>query len=745
MRNSHSSYNHQRDRHECTLLMNIATRFNVDAKKSVFNPQKCIPTYATTNRSNMLDSRNNMEMDSTDPDELAALYSIEEEERLNQMISTNSNKKVPTESMEIILSSPVNTQPTATTPVRQAKTIDTLMGKFDSGYLEPICINFDEILRNFRHKGKPLIGELYDNKDELMKTVAMYINRMILGLLSLDKVGMKLGKMIDRVESLYYCSGFIDDPEDPNPKKKRKLPVFVPKFMNDFSNVDYVRSMIENRVTSGVDKLNDDFYKILSSAKQRGRRKKNAIEYSYNPVEIIAKSYIKSKKLETTKSASKKAATTATSSSSSSGSNEDNNEEELDVIEIDEPSTKSTATTKSTSTIDQYPTFQKCLEILNQSIPKSTNHGSFLESITDCNRYLENTDFPAHGFLSTINNMFCCVAHNKIRMSFDPNQRRFYCAITGEEIKNGEEVRRLLFIEREPEREKDWVDFKIVEPRIFEHEKITKSVRTYLIKMNSTLLPVTLFPKKRNFDDLHSTTCTVPSSSSPTNIKNEVVFVDHTEPSDNNNNTTPTKKRKVEFKKSRRTPKMVIHGKDYVRKIMVTLLTQLKSHTDSEKLCHNNKKYYTIENERINKMLGLINNSNFQTVFDKILLYVILSSYTEDERSLIKEGKNKEKLKYDKNRLFDDLIDFILAMDTTDISYSTLHPVVAILFKLSLQKKNPAMNRFASFTEWDPIFKEHLLFFLTITELMGVNESMINNTDNDDIPDLLEHFQFSVQ
>jgi len=740
----HSHYPHQQDRDRCALLMRIDTRFNVDSKKTVFNPQKQMPTYATTIRNNVVDSRTDIEMDVIDSDELAAMYSIEEEERLNRMIVDNKFDLVYNE----IKDTTTPTLPPTTTKllVKQVQTADALMEKLNADYLEPICITFEEILRNFRHKGKPLIGELYDNKEELTNVVTMYINRMVLGLLSLDKAGMKLAKMIDRVESLYYCSGFVDDPNDPNPKKKRKLPVFVPKFMNDFSNVDCVRGMMEKRVKNGTNKYDDDFFKILSSAKQRGRRKKNAIEYSYNPLELIAKSYIKSKKLETTKKTNAAANiktnvdTTSSSEEEEEEDDDDDNNEVKEISEVNEDVT-TTTTTKSNSAVDQYPTFQKCLEILNQSIPRNNNHGLYLGPISDYNRYLDNTDFPSHGLISTINNMFCCVTNNIITMSFDQSQRRFYCAITGEEIRNGEEVRRLLFIERDSEREKDWVDFKIVEPRVFEHEKITKSVRTYLIKMKSTIMPITLFPKKRSLDDLQSTTeSTIKSMKNESNI------------CDGDGDEIVTKKRKIDIKQKKKK-KLVIRGKDYVRKTIINLLTTLKSHPNPEKLFHNNKKYYTIENERVNKMLGLINNKNFQAVFDKILLYVVLSSYTTEEQKLVNsDEKYKARLKYDKNRLFDDLIDFILIMDDTSIPYSSLHPVISILFKLSLQKKNPSMNRFSSFTEWEPYFKEHLLFFLTIIELMGVvgnynntDAGYGNSADCETTPDLLENFNFKLQ
>ena len=497
----------------------------------------------------------------------------------------------------------------------------------------------------------------------------MYINRMVLGLMSLDKAGIRLNEMIEEVDSLYYCSGYIDDPLDDNPKKKRKLPVFVPKFMNDFTNVDYVRGMIEQRVRDGSSLEEDELYTTLSGVKVRGRKKKSAVELVYNPIETIVSEYIKAKKNENT--------------SNTNGGK-----------------------TTAAAAIDLYPAFHRCIEILNQSIPRESNHGWFMASIYDYNRYLTNEDFPSHGLLSTINNMFCCVSHRKMTMSFNREIKRYYCAMTGEEIMNGEEVYRLLFIERDSEREKEWVDFKIVEPRVFESEKMTKSIRVYLIKMQSNVLPITLFPKKRRRQPLSE--------------------MDEDE-------KTMKKKRKIDFKPKKKEKEFTPHGREYVRRTILNLLKSIERHPSPERLCHNNMKFYTVEKERIEKICSMITETNFRTVFDKLLLYVILSSPQEKN-----EKPDTRKLRYNKNRLIEAVIDFTLVMGPT----TTSHPVIRELFKLSEMKKRPSINRFISFIEWEPYFKEHILFFLTIADLMGMGGG--SGGDDRNVVTLLEEFNIKL-
>ncbi len=692
MHNQPTRYKHREDRHQCNLLMNIGTRYGMVPKSTIYSPQK-YPSLALE-KNNPYSQNNAMDIQSV-PLLPGSTSPTEEENQLAMIIEQNyfhqeNNSKNNNGGSG---GSGNNNNNNNNSNKLTTKSIDKLMDNMSPLSLRPLYLTFDDLYRNFNQKFTSMLELVSENKSELENVMQSTIDRVALDIIALDKSGVKLVDMIESIEALYYCSGYIVDPTDDNPdeKKRRRLPVFVDGVMNDYQNVDYVRSLIRERVEDGANVEKDDLYNTLSSIRKRGRKKKTDKLIDYDPIEKIAKEYIKNPKL----------------------------------------GPDGMPTNKSVSMINHYPTFHKCLETIHRSTPDNSNHGWFIRNLIDLTRVLKNEDFPAHGLLRTITNMSCCVACNKIRMSFDNSKKRYYCAITGDEIMDGEEVCRFLFIENDAVYEKNWVDYKIIEPRVFESDDIKKSVRVYLVKLSSSSTPITLFPNKRKLDSSTHEIQNIESISS--------------QPKIDLNPGPVEKKRKIEHKKKKNVK--LIYGKNHMINVVKRLLDIMISHPNRDKIQHR-KKSYVVESERLHKICAQITLENFQSMFDKILYYLVVSTRVkqdgdDDPVSL------KKSITHEKNSLFDSLIDFILILDTPDISYTSLPIVIKELFRLSQYRPNPALNRFVTFCEWDNYMKDYVLFFIIIADLMkleGLNEEEFGLTTNTlNTEDILNQFDITVE
>jgi hypothetical protein len=708
-------YKHREDRHQCNLLMNIGTRYGMVPKNTIYTPQKSMEK----NHYQQPYTKNNQMDLSFDPSLPGSASPSEEEKQLAMMIEynlfhqeSNNNNNNNNNNISSSNNNNNNNNNNSSSNKLTTKSIDKLMDNMCPLSLRPLYLTFDDLYRNFNQKFTSMLELVSENKSELENVMQSTVDRVALDLLALDKSGAKLVDMIESIESLYYCSGYIVDPTDDNKdeKKRRKLPVFVDGVMNNYKNVDYVRSLIRERVETGANVEDDDLYNTLSSVRKRGRKKKTDKPIEYDPIEKIAQEYIKNPK----------------------------------------PGPDGMPTNKSASTINHYPTFHKCIETIHRSTPDNSNHGWFTRNLIDLTRVLKNEDFPAHGLLRSITNMSSCVASNKIRMSFDSNKKRYYCAITGEEIMNGEEVCRFLFIENDAVYEKNWIDYKIIEPRVFESDDIKKSVHVYLVKLSSSSTPITLFPNN-NKRKLES------SSSSIHEIQhNNEMMISKMSSSDSNggggdhddhNSTTVEKKRKIEHTKKKK--KKLIYGKSHMINVVNRLLDIIRSHPNQSQIQHKTKSY-VIESERLRKIFHQITLENFQDIFDKILYYLVVSTRIKQPGDDDDPTKLKKSIIYEKNCLFDTLIDFILILDTPDISYTSSPVVIKELFRLSQYKRNPALNRFVTFCEWDSYMKDYILFFIVIADFMklkGLNEEEFRGltaTTTTNTMDILGQFDITI-
>ena len=332
------------------------------------------------------------------------------------------------------------------------KTIYKLFEYLKDKSLDRIRLEYNEIYETIYNKAKPFVEEITDNKERLEEIIDTYISKMVLDMITLDKVGFKADGMIEKVKSLY----FINEKDEP-----------IKNVKNDYKNYDYINRLISLRCEEQKDMSNDKLYNRFSQVKKRGRRNKVKPEDVLNPIETVTTAYITSDK---------------------AGPNTKNQVLTNNTTTMDDtspPPPESTNLNKKSNVADYYPIFSKTLEIMNKLIPKSINHGYFLENTINCIRNLDPTIWPAQKFIEKINNMEY-IYHEKIKLVYDESKKRYYCCMSELPISSGEEVNWYRIVESNVDRFK--VSNKLPDGTPFENPNFKESITSFFTKTNLTSL-----------------------------------------------------------------------------------------------------------------------------------------------------------------------------------------------------------------------------------------------------------------
>lgn len=526
----------------------------------------------------------------------------------------------------------------------QHKTVYTLLAMLDRR--DAIRLSYEELLQTFRERARPLCQVVEENRGVIERVIEHYCTRLLLKLLLLDKSALRLSEFVDRIERLYER----EPPPPPPPSSQQNKTVgeerIIDGVKNDFVYYDSVNAMIHARCAEGGDMTTDELYNSNSVARKRGRKKKqkdDVVEMVPDALEHIMASLIQSGKKSIA----------AASGGGGSGS-------------------------KSSPVVDMYPAYKRCLEVLDESIPKRENHGSLLENLIHSLRRLSADDGVPSELLRVINNAQYCTAARTVRLSFDPEKERFYCCVTGEPLENGEEVNWLQFVERDARRGGDDRAASLdVIGRPFEQEEFTRSIKSFLFKRVIDDSPVTIFRTTSDDESLKRKALTDQS---------------------NNKKKKQQKRVRVEFTCER------------LWREMCALSQWLDAPARRERVTNaRGERHYATECEQLNRVFALIDGDNFVALFDRLL-----SFYLRDE------GVDEAKLKC---RLVDSLLDLVDALQL-DPAVERESVVLRQLSRLAAKRRAyrtelPAAGYFYNpFTLFAPeeagLFREYVFFFIIL-------------------------------
>lgn len=346
--------------------------------------------------------------------------------------------------------------PSSPVPVQMAseqKTIHRLFETYLSeSFLDRLRLSFDEVYETVSARAKPHKNEVLRDKAQIETIIDTFVKRMVLDMLNVDKTATKSKEMYEKIESLYHTR--YDE--------KTKKQSLVTKVKNDFVHHDYVDRIRLERERIALDRTTDPVFMHFSEPKKRGRHAKNRVEEVWNEIETIASQYIISKKL----------ATISPDGASSPP-----------PIQQQKP---------HANMVDFYPTFETTLTILNQSIPRLTNHGWYTEHLLRAIRTLDPKVWPLHGLASMMHNANYVIHAKRVVTKFDRTKCRFYCCFSGLEIKNGETVTWIKVLENDAERLAAWHENAVLPNRPFEAPEFKRSVASFYMK-SELCCPVSLF------------------------------------------------------------------------------------------------------------------------------------------------------------------------------------------------------------------------------------------------------------
>jgi hypothetical protein len=321
--------------------------------------------------------------------------------------------------------------------------------------------------------------------EELIDT---FLTRMVLNLITQDKVAFKVqDEMIHALEELYdhrerpiIVDRSANGAKESKKKKKEKEPVLQVK--NDFAHYDKRNKEISERCIAQSQPESDEIEIHFSKAKKRGRHQKIRNEMIINSVEAMAGELIEKRQTLSHAHAQCKANNNANSPNSS-----------INTSASSSPSTNGGGGGgQKVNGIDYYPIFKETLSVFNRCIPKTDNHGFYIQRLIQFIRTLDSQVWPLHGLMSMANNMNYCVQAQKVTMKFDRTVKRFYCCFSGMEIRDGETVTCIRIVENDAVRLKEWRQNPPVDRKPFESPEFTRSVGAFYMK-EKLCCPSTLF------------------------------------------------------------------------------------------------------------------------------------------------------------------------------------------------------------------------------------------------------------
>lgn len=562
------------------------------------------------------------------------------------------------------------------------KTVYTLFEYLKKEYLDGMRLEYSEVYDTFRDRVAPLLPELEQDRAVVEELIDTFLSRMVLNLITQDKVAFKVqDDMIHALEELYdhrerpiIVDRSTNGAKENKKKKKEKEPVYQVK--NDFPHYDRRNKEISERCIAHANPLTDEIEIHFSKAKKRGRHQKIRNEMIINSVEAMAGELIeKRQSLSHAHTQSSKAC--ANSPSSSSLSNSPSSPPPISGTQGQQG--------QKANGIDHYPIFKETLDIFNRCIPKTNNHGFYIQRLILFIRTLDSKVWPLHGLMSLANNMNYCVKAETVKLKFDRTVKRFYSCFSGIELQDGQEVTCLKVVENDAVRLKEWRDNPPINRKPFETPEFTRSIGVFYLEKN-LCCPSTLFfttfsdSYKAKFPEVFDGTnaSLVSLKTEPKPQKKRKASLLQSEPSTNNKKAKTVVLSDVKCEDSslfdslipfatKTRPSMLRVMMMHIDSVLETHLSKDTQRTVWYAYRHPEEKYkrnYADEKEQMIGLLEKMTKKSFHVDIKQLAFYAIVSS---PALSMIEEGEAQIKLT---DVCIEAILDFVEALVVPERKFS---------------------------------------------------------------------------
>jgi hypothetical protein len=340
------------------------------------------------------------------------------------------------------------------------------------GHKRNMTLSFKEIYTTCYCK----LIEIIDDLDEASITVMInnFVNTILLQLISQDKKGVKVLEIMNKFHELYISS------------TKNNLG------KNDYARFDSLNRLIDVTFKQACDIKNDPIYLNYSQTKQRGRRREEDKLETPNEVDSI-----RCNSISAAVASDQQSPPTSTSQMDGGGDTDPSQKKRA---------TKSNKERKKRELIfhppnDEYKVLLKTMKLINDSLPRETNHGGYQKELHQWIRDYEKAKsnavspppvWPLWRLLRVICNMQY-MTEIRLRKNLQTKGSIYHCDYSGERINDGDDIYIIELYENDIVRFIKWDINKTRPNREFESEELFKSNRMFFIK-KTRCSPVSLFP-----------------------------------------------------------------------------------------------------------------------------------------------------------------------------------------------------------------------------------------------------------
>lgn len=307
----------------------------------------------------------------------------------------------------------------------------------------------DQVLQLMRARCPLLVPDTERRRTQIEAAMRAYVRRWVLGMLCVDEKGGRLRTILAQLQELYLWWGGRE----------------VRGAKNNWAHVELLHTLLERTLRESLDCANDQFYRKCADVRKRGRRPTAESANPPHPLNQLKADYI----------LSAKAAPPVVY--------EPRDGQFYLAYASQQP------LAPQQLAVDYYPLFVKLLGIVNECVPRHTNHGWFTERVRLAARRLSARDWPAHGLCQSLLNLQAVLERRRVRIVLRPDQpRRPRCCYTGLPLQDGEEVWLLRLLVLSEERHRRWVREGAQPVRKADDPLLVQSIRCYYLKTRVTSL-----------------------------------------------------------------------------------------------------------------------------------------------------------------------------------------------------------------------------------------------------------------
>lgn len=378
----------------------------------------------------------------------SAVHPPEEEDNVEEIMPEENTNHNTMDREELLV-----VQPPSGTVVYQ------LFRYLQEDVIQRLLVPTTELIALIRERCPSLVPDTERRLQHFDAMLRAYVKRFLLLALTLDERGGRMLQILNQLEGLYLCWGDGD----------------IEGAKNNYNHLSLLHQLLEQVTRESLNRSTDQFYLKCADAKRRGRRPGHESANPPHPLNQLKAEYILSHK-----------------SAPPVVYNEDNQRFYL-AYKAQQP------VASSQLSVDYYPVFLQELRIVNDCVPRHDNHGWFLEKCRLAAKQLTPRDWPMHGLMQSLLNLQAVVERRRVHIRYTKGGKRHYCAYTGLQLQDGEEVWFLKLLVLCPKRHRVWQRQGLQSASKTDDPLLLPSLRCYYIKSRVTGGAISLFYS--DFDD----------------------------------------------------------------------------------------------------------------------------------------------------------------------------------------------------------------------------------------------------